>query len=315
MNPNVNLEEQYKQFQQPYTNQEMPMWNQQYSEYQPQKASSANNYATWALWLGIFSVLSNVCCCGFGGIIGIIGVILGIVAIKDKQCSKMANATVGLGLSVISVLITVILPLGGLLNDLGNAISNNNNVVESEQIVEYSEDETTEIQEDTIGETTETIITISEPVRLDDIQNNTVEETSTEDDEVIDEHLQDKESTNTTEEVENVTKPLEVTATELLYLGENKNFDGLPFNASTKEIYDVYNDKLVTVSGTIEDIQYYDGYLLYLNCDDTGYNSVGAEPNIVVYCRVQNIDNYTIGQTVSITGIAKCYTYSVVIEE
>lgn len=105
---------------------------------------------------------------------------------------------------------------------------------------------------------------------------------------------------------------LEVTATEILKLAENQNFEGLPFNASTKEIYDVYDNKRVTITGTIEDIQYDS---IYLNCNDKGYNSVGADTTLVVYCKVKDLSKYNIGQEVSITGTANCYRYSVIINE
>lgn len=103
-----------------------------------------------------------------------------------------------------------------------------------------------------------------------------------------------------------------VTATKILKLAENQNFEGLPFNASTKEIYDVYDNKRVTISGTIEDIQYDN---IYLNCNDEGYNSVGADTTLVVYCKVKDLSKYNIGQEVSITGTANCYRYSVIINE
>ncbi|MBR5509370.1 MAG: hypothetical protein IKV59_04900 [Lachnospiraceae bacterium] len=79
-------------------------------------------------------------------------------------------------------------------------------------------------------------------------------------DNLIEQNTEEKEANDNVE----TDTILEITATELLYLGENKNFEGLPINASTKEIYDTYNDKRVKVSGTIEDIQYYEGYLLYV---------------------------------------------------
>ena len=117
---------------------------------------------------------------------------------------------------------------------------------------------------------------------------------------------------------------INVTAAEILKLAENKNFDGLPFNAATKEIYNVYENKRVKISGTIEDIvegqvcmdgrNNYDG-LIYLNCNDKGYNSVGANTSLVVYCKAKNLSNYSIGQKVEVTGVAHCYTYAVVIED
>lgn len=123
----------------------------------------------------------------------------------------------------------------------------------------------------------------------------------------------EQEYTNKVYEEDNV---LEVTARDILLLAENKNFDGLPFNAATKEIYEVYNDKLVTISGTIYDIQNYGGeYTIYLDSDDKGYNYVGADTTLVVYCKVKDIADYEIGQSVSVTGIAKCYTYAVIVEE
>lgn len=108
------------------------------------------------------------------------------------------------------------------------------------------------------------------------------------------------------------TEILEVTATEILKLAENENFSNVPFNASTEEIYNKYDGNIVTISGKIEDIKYGS---IYLNCNDGGYNSVGADTTLVVYCKVANSDNYSIGQEVTITGTANCYRYAVVIEE
>lgn len=142
--------------------------------------------------------------------------------------------------------------------------------------------------------------------------NGDVENTETTLDNMINE-INTTEQTETEVNEENMESTiLEVTATEILKLAENQNFEGLPFNASTKEIYNVYDNKRVAISGTIEDIQYDS---IYLNCNDKGYNSVGADTTLVVYCKVKDLSKYNIGQEVSITGTANCYRYSVIINE
>lgn len=179
-----NYGQQNQQNQQHYSNQRMSMGVQQ--------SGSANIYASWSLRLGIFSMLGQVCC-GLGGIIGVIGLIFGIVAVKDKQCNKMVNAVFGIVLSAISMLITA-----SLLSIFGSYVLKSNNAVDSEQIseettVDMSETvrlddivnnnnsgETTETQESTIEETTETIADIGETVKLNDIIHNATDETSEE---------------------------------------------------------------------------------------------------------------------------------------
>lgn len=111
---------------------------------------------------------------------------------------------------------------------------------------------------------------------------------------------------------EKANQVIEVKATEILKLAENRNFDGVPPNGSTKEIYNKYNGKKVEISGKVEDLAW--GYV-YLNCNDKGYNSVGANTTLVVYCKVKDPSKYSKGQNVTITGTANCYTYAVVIEE
>lgn len=108
------------------------------------------------------------------------------------------------------------------------------------------------------------------------------------------------------ETIEEEPKIIEVTATEILKLSENNNFKGIPFNGATKEIYDVHNDKRVTISGRVEDILH---DYVYLNYDDRGHNSY------VVYCKVKDVSKYSIGQEVAITGVAKCYKYATAVFE
>lgn len=118
MDPNVNLEQQYQQSQQPYPNQGMPMNNQQYSGYQPNNMGmvhppkkASDTLAVASLVIGIISIV-GACC--LGGFLGIVGGILGIIAITDGLCRKKAAAITGTVLSVVAFLLTMLIMLVGV---------------------------------------------------------------------------------------------------------------------------------------------------------------------------------------------------------
>lgn len=103
----------------------------------------------------------------------------------------------------------------------------------------------------------------------------------------------------------------EVQASELLKMSENKNFDDVPFNGATAEIYNKYNGKIIKITGTVQDIQ---GNCIYLDCDDDGYNTVGANTTSVVYYVAKNPQDFSVGSQIQAVGKAYCYTQAIVIK-
>lgn len=106
------------------------------------------------------------------------------------------------------------------------------------------------------------------------------------------------------------SKIINVTAEELLKLSENQNY--VSINGATEEIYNTYNNKKCTVTGTVRDIQ---GNSIFIDSDDNGYNYVNADTTTVVYYVTDDISNYSIGDYVEVTGILKCYRYAIQIIE
>lgn len=60
--------------------------------------------------IGIISIV-GICC--LGGFLGIVGVILGIIAVSDNHCNRKAQAIIGLCLSALAVVLTVIFLIVG----------------------------------------------------------------------------------------------------------------------------------------------------------------------------------------------------------
>lgn len=88
---------------------------QQYNQPKPRKDIS---FAISSLVIGIIS-FSGVCC--FGGVLGIIGLVLGIISLKKKEDAK-AFSIVGIVLSVCSLIITILAIFVGVLMGLSNAV-------------------------------------------------------------------------------------------------------------------------------------------------------------------------------------------------
>lgn len=103
----------------------------------------------------------------------------------------------------------------------------------------------------------------------------------------------------------------EVQASELLKMSENKNFDNVPFNGATAEIYNKYNGKIIKITGTVQDVQ---GEFIYLDCNDDGYNTVGANTTSVVYYVAKNPQDFSVGNQIQVVGKAYCYTQAIVIK-
>lgn len=106
------------------------------------------------------------------------------------------------------------------------------------------------------------------------------------------------------------SKIINVTAEELLKLSENQNY--VSINGATDEIYNTYNNKKCTVTGTVRDIQ---GNSVFIDSDDNGYNYVNADTTTVVYYVTDDISKYSIGDYVEVTGTLKCYRYAIQIIE
>lgn len=109
---------------------------------------------------------------------------------------------------------------------------------------------------------------------------------------------------------EESSKQIIVTAEELLKLSENQNYVGI--NGATEEIYDNYNNKRCTVTGTIRDIK---ENSIYIDCDAKGYNYVNANTTTVVYYITDNANKYSIGNYIEAVGTLKCYSYAIQIIE
>lgn len=106
------------------------------------------------------------------------------------------------------------------------------------------------------------------------------------------------------------SKIINVTAEELLKLSENQNY--VSINGATEEIYNTYNNKKCTVTGTVRDIQ---GNSIFIDSDDNGYNYVNADTTTVVYYVTDDVSKYSIGDYVEVTGTLKCYRYAIQIIE
>lgn len=97
-------------------------------------------------------------------------------------------------------------------------------------------------------------------------------------------------------------EPIEITASQLLEfsrLEENEEARaGIPYKQD-------YNNKLLSVSGRVTNIDYKD---VYLDCKAEGLN-------FVVVCKVKEFDKYSLNEEISILGIAKYFENRVEITE
>lgn len=93
--------------------------------------SQSNGLAVASIVLGIIALLSSCC---YGGFLGFIGLILGIVAISKGQKKGMAVA--GIITSVIALLITIIaLAMGmSLMNEIANSSGDDVKKVSTETV-------------------------------------------------------------------------------------------------------------------------------------------------------------------------------------
>lgn len=69
----------------------------------------SNGFAIAALVIGIIALLGSCC---YGGLLGILGVIFGIVALKNDQSKGMSIA--GIATSAVAFVITVVIVVVGL---------------------------------------------------------------------------------------------------------------------------------------------------------------------------------------------------------
>lgn len=81
--------------------------------------SSGNGMATASLVLGISGLLLS-CCCGVGGILGLVGLILAIVSRSGSPDGRMNGAAIaGLILSILTLLMGVLSVVAVILSNLG----------------------------------------------------------------------------------------------------------------------------------------------------------------------------------------------------
>jgi hypothetical protein len=75
----------------------------------PRPAAKANQVAVWSMITGIIAIIP--CCWAFGGVIGLISIVLGIVGLSQiKQNSRQTGsgfAIAGIVMGILSLLITV----------------------------------------------------------------------------------------------------------------------------------------------------------------------------------------------------------------
>lgn len=115
--------------------------------FRPEKRAS-DGVAIASFVIGIISIV-GFCC--LGGFLGIVGAILGIIALKDNQCNKRTQATVGLWLSVVAFILTLGIVVYGIAtgeiegtnNDNKLSVETQTNAVSSEVNTQNSSTENT----------------------------------------------------------------------------------------------------------------------------------------------------------------------------
>lgn len=92
-------------------------WNQQ--QFNQSNVNNKRNSDTMAIISLIIGILSLIGCCCFGGVAGVIGVILSIIALNDVYCNRKTMATIALILNIIGLLLTIGFTIIGLSNPEG----------------------------------------------------------------------------------------------------------------------------------------------------------------------------------------------------
>lgn len=80
------------------------MYFQNQAQQMPKPKRASNGLAVASLVIGIISVL-GFCC--LGGFLGSVGIVLGIIALTDKQCRWKAMAIIGTVLSAFALITTI----------------------------------------------------------------------------------------------------------------------------------------------------------------------------------------------------------------
>jgi membrane associated rhomboid family serine protease len=79
-------------------------------ETRPTEQKQSNGFAIASLVIGIIALLGSCC---YGGLLGILGIIFGIVAIKKSQSQGMSIA--GIATSAVALLITIVILAVGIM--------------------------------------------------------------------------------------------------------------------------------------------------------------------------------------------------------